>query len=569
MRVRRPSRSIGPAALTVALAVSVVAAGAGVAAAQPAAQPDRPAASTASSKVSGAKSGAEPWTMVSTVFDPAYSESGSWLPGALSGFAGGQARYTNTPGDAASWTLTPPAAGTYVVDVWYPPFHTSAANVEYTVTPGGRTHVVDQREEGGYWRPLGPVSVGAGEDVTVSLEAGPVLTPEEPLDEYARSYAVRLRRGGPVNPPPQDGPDLGDYRLAFADEFDAEVDWANGPWDPRTDVRGNSSQQQDNVRFDPDVEGSDDGAVVIDLIEEEDRGMHFTGGGLVSKDLLRYGYYETRVWINEGPGWHPAFWSMCGGANGVHTCQLAEIDGFEIDSKNPNQVIHNVFDHRPPRRQVTSGWYDVGTDLSQGWHVFGYDYDEAGVRFFVDGEQRAYLEYPAGPFVHDWMKVWLTAVAYNDYPDTDLLPASVAFDYFRFYEKDYYADNDGPTAAGYAESGSGWAVSTIPGYGALTSRFSCDLAAAATWSLTAEGAGRYEASIYRTGAAGGNAQALATVSRGGQQLRERRVDFSASGAGWVSLGEVTASAGDEFDFGLSRDGAGCIRADAVRLTRVG
>ncbi|MCG5219150.1 golvesin C-terminal-like domain-containing protein [Streptosporangium soli] len=508
----------------------------------------------------------EPSTTVRTIFDAGYQESGTWLPGALSGFAGGQARYTNTPGDTATWTLPAPAAGTYQVDVWYPPFHTSARNAGYTVTPGGRTHVVDQRQGGGYWRPLGPVTATAGQDVTVKITAGQDLTPGEPLDEYARTYAVRLRQGEPANPPPQNGPDLGDYRLAFADEFTKPIDWANGPWDPRTDVRGNSSQLARNVRFDPDAHGGD-GAAVIDLKAETDRGKPFTGGGLVSKKLIRYGYYETRVWINEGPGWHPAFWSMCGGADGVHKCQLAEIDGFEIDSINPNKVIHNVFDHRPPRRQVTSGWYDVGADLSKGWHVFGYDYDEAGVRFFVDGRQRAYLAYPAGPFVHDWMKVWLTAVAYNDYPDPSRLPATVAFDYFRFYEKDHYADNDGPTAAGYTESGPGWATSSLPGHGALTSRHSCDLGAAASWKVKAAAAGRYEAFLYRTGAAGGDSKARATLSRGGTPVAERTIDFTAAGAGWVSLGAVDAPAGGEYTFGLTRTGAGCIRADAVKLVR--
>lgn len=508
----------------------------------------------------------EPWTLVKTVMEPGYQESGTWLPGALSGFAGGQARYSNKPGDTASWSLTAPKAGTYEVDVWYPPFHTSARNAAYTVTPGGGTHVVDQREGGGYWRALGSVTATAGQDVTVKLTAGPDPTPAEPLDEYARTYAVRLRQGGPVNPPPRNGPDLGAYRLAFADEFTKPIDWANGPWDPRTDVRGNSSQRAQNVRFDPDVAGTD-GAAVIDLKAETDRGKPFTGGGLVSKRLMRYGYYETRVRINEGPGWHPAFWSMCGGADGVHTCQLAEIDGFEIDSIHPNRVIHNVFDHRPPRRQVTSGWYDVGADLSQGWHVFGYEYDEAGVRFFVDGRQRSYLAYPAGPFVHDWMKVWLTAVAYNDYPDTGQLPATVAFDYFRFYEKDSYGDNDGPAAAGYTESGPGWAKSSLPGFGALTSRQSCQQGAAAEWTVKAPATGRYEAFFYRTGAEGGNTQALTTLSRGSARLAERRIDFSAAGAAWVSLGQVDASSADEFTFGLARDGAGCVRADTVKLVR--
>jgi hypothetical protein len=505
---------------------------------------------------------AAPQTLVKTVFDTEYQESGTWLPGSLSGFAGGQARYTNKPGDTATWTLNAPRTGAYQVDVWYPPFHTSARNAEYTVTPGGGTYVVDQREGGGYWRSLGSVSATAGQAVTVKLTAGPDATPAEPLDEYARTYAMRLRRGGPINPPPRNGPDLGGYRLTFADEFTKPIDWANGPWDPRTDVRGNSSQRAANVRFDPNL-----GAAVIDLKAETDRGKLFTGGGLVSKSLMRYGYYETRVRINKGPGWHPAFWSMCGGADGVHRCQLAEIDGFEIDSINPSRVIHNVFDHRAPRRQVTSGWYDVGSDLSQGWHVFGYEYDEAGVRFFVDGRQRSYLAYPAGPFVHDPMKVWLTAVAYNDYPDVSQLPATVAFDYFRFYEKDSYGDNDNPT--GYTESGPGWAKSSLPGFGALTSRHSCDLGAAASWKVKAQAAGRYTASIYRTGAEGGDVQSRVRLSRDGVHVAERRIDFSTPGADWVPLGQTDASAGQEFTFDLARDGAGCIRADAVKLVRTG
>jgi hypothetical protein len=87
--------------------------------------------------------------------------------------------------------------------------------------------------------------------------------------------------------------------------------------------------------------------------------------------------------------------------------------------------------------------------------------------------------------------------------------------------------------------------------------------------VTAKAGGRYEAFVYRTGAEGGNAQAQVTLSRGGAQLAMRRVDFGATGAEWVSLGKVNASAGDEFTVGLARDGAGCIRADTVKLVRTG
>jgi hypothetical protein len=52
-------------------------------------------------------------------------------------------------------------------------------------------------------------------------------------------------------------------------------------------------------------------------------------------------------------------------------------------------------------------------------------------------------------------------------------------------------------------------------------------------------------------------------------VAERRIDFSTPGADWVPLGQTDASAGQEFTFDLARDGAGCIRADAVKLVRTG
>ncbi|MGI5521727.1 family 16 glycosylhydrolase [Micromonospora sp. CA-259024] len=495
-----------------------------------------------------------PVTVVSTVADPGYTESAGWFASSLAGFGGEQTRYGRIPGSTASWTLVAPKGGSYAVDVWYPPFHTSASNAGYTISPGGLSVTVDQREGGGYWRPLGRVRAGDGQALTVTLTVGPDLTPANLDDEYARGYAVRLRQGGPANPPTWRGPNLAGYDLAFADEFDGPgIDWT--VWDPRTDVRGNSSQRAENVRL-------ADGALVIDLKKESDRGKAYTGGGLVSKDRYRYGYYETRVRINEGPGWHPAFWSMCGGANGVHNCQLAEIDGFEIDSINPRRVIHNVFDHRAPRRQVTSGWYDVGADLSQGWHTFGYLYDEAGVRFFVDGRQTSYLPYPAGPFVHDYMKVWLTAVAYNDFPDDAQLPATVTFDYFRYYTRDVYGDNNAPN--GYAETGTGWGDSGLPGFGALTPRQSCGLGATATWTLRPEGTGtgEYDAYLYRVGGTGGQSTARVTFNGA-----ESTVDLSVPGSGWLPLGAHSLVAGQDYPLALARDGAGCIRADAVKLVR--
>lgn len=359
------------------------------------------------------------------------------------------------------------------------------------------------------------------------------------------------------------------YALSWADEFDGtSVDTAR--WDFRTGTPWNgwSTQLPENVT----VGG---GVMTIHLCPEGTSGPAcqpttatelYTGGGLISRAKPRYGYYETRVRTNVGSGWHSAFWSAEVGATGAFT----EIDGFEIDSHVPGDARHNViaWNHGG---HLTSGIDELGFDSSAGWHVYGYEWLENEVRFYVDGELTWSTPYAPSTYAHNFLNVWLTTIAIdlNDSPGVDdaALPGQVQWDYFRYYERDAYGDNNTPTG-GYAESGTGWADSSLPAFGRLTNRFTCDPGTSAHWTVRPPATGSYRAYFYRVGGTGGQADAPVTVADGGTTLATAPVNFSTTGNAWVPVGGTLSLAEDRpYTVRVARTGAGCIRADAVKFVR--
>ncbi len=364
-----------------------------------------------------------------------------------------------------------------------------------------------------------------------------------------------------VAAPAQADPGGGGWTLVFEDNFTGTaVD--TGKWNYRTDVKAYSAQRPGNVS----VSG---GAMNIHLRQESFAGKSFTGGGLVSKQTLRYGYYETRAKINNGAGWHTAFWLQAG--NGTTTFppeQRTEIDGFEIDSIEPTKLRHNVITWRGSGSSgpfyATSGIYDIGMDLRQ-WHTYGLDWSETSVKYYVDGVLKATQSYAPGAWTHDYTSIWLTSIGYGTSPDPAFLPSSVQFDYIRYWQKDYYLDNDGPAAYGYSETGS-WAGSSVSGwtYGSPTRYAACGSAAnTATWRPNLRAAGTYQVYVYKI--AHPNSDTNARYDVAGSTTY---VNGTTGSSGWVSLGTFALPQGTATAVTLTSSGGGCARSDAVKFVRL-
>ena len=354
------------------------------------------------------------------------------------------------------------------------------------------------------------------------------------------------------------------WTLVFEDTFDDGV-IDTSKWKYRTDIRELSSQKAANVT-------ESGGNAVITLKAETDRGKSYTGGGLITKQPFRYGFYETRVRINAGPGWHTAFWNKyaADGTTAFDPAAKTEIDGFEIDSVNPRNIRHNIFkwNGSTPTMHVTSGIYDVGFDTSAAFHTYGFEWAETYVKYYVDGVLKATQTYTPQQYTHDYPHLWLSVVAaaYNGgAPDPGQLPAQVYFDYFRYWQKDFYLDNDGPANYGYSETGA-WADSTLTGWtvGSPTRYATCGSAGnTATWRPNLRAGGSYQVYAYKIVQPNSDPNARYDVA-GSTTF----VDGTAGSSGWVSLGTFTLPAGTANAVTLTSSGSGCARADAVKFVRI-
>jgi hypothetical protein len=82
-----------------------------------------------------------------------------------------------------------------------------------------------------------------------------------------------------------------------------------------------------------------------------------------------YGYYEARLKIVAGSGWHSAFWLM--GYNSIDTKgnkAILEMDVIENESADP--LSYSTTTHRWVPLHIARGHKDITTpNLSKGFHI--------------------------------------------------------------------------------------------------------------------------------------------------------------------------------------------------------
>ena len=225
---------------------------------------------------------------------------------------------------------------------------------------------------------------------------------------------------------PYPGTPVSGYKLAWSDEFNGStLDTAK--WNYRTDTRFWSLQRAANVRV-------SDGSLYLDLRKETFGTTSYTGGGVISKKGFRYGYYEARMKVPPGSGWHSSFWMMKYNRPATDTVSI-ELDAIENDSVTPLKYGVNTHRHLPAPH-LTYGWKNVVTpSLSANYHVFGCEFTPTLIRYFFEGNVVQTVN--ATQFPHNDLNIWLTSIAAplggTTRVDDSKLPAAALFDYARFF----------------------------------------------------------------------------------------------------------------------------------------
>lgn len=355
------------------------------------------------------------------------------------------------------------------------------------------------------------------------------------------------------------------YTLVFADEFNGqEVD--SDLWSYRVDRKLLSAQRPHNVS-----EGG--GVLTIALLKQKVGDYSYTGGGIVSKRAFRYGYFEVRARTTGCSGWHSAFWAMAADpGNTYNASRRTEIDQFEIDGGDPSRVSQGVIAWQPADNLPSDKYrgVDIGRktsvmkfDTSAGWHTYGFAWDEQSVRFFVDGEQTNVAQYPARENVHDALNLWLSAIATRKVDD-GCVPATVRFDYARYYVRDIYVVDKGQASGDYSETGH-WEYAPNPGFTLGDhARVSRDKGATAEWRARLPAGGKYI--VYAFVPLGKDSDPNAHFSVVHAGVRTDMIVDMRRQSGWVKLGEWSFRRGDQAVVKVRR-GAAEVRADAVKFVR--
>lgn len=225
------------------------------------------------------------------------------------------------------------------------------------------------------------------------------------------------------------GPPPG-YKLAWSDNFNGTA-LDQTKWSYRTDSKLLSTQVPGNVSV-------RHGDLVIALRKQDLGSMHYSGGGIISKQAFHYGYYEARLKIAAGSGWHSSFWLM--GYNGRDTKgDKATLEMDIIENESVDLRSYSTTTHRWVSPHIARGHKDVATpDLSKGFHIFGCEYEPNMVRYYFDGKLVQTVDWTDLP--QGEVNVWLTSIAQAMGPghnvDDSALPGEMDVDWVRYYTKE-------------------------------------------------------------------------------------------------------------------------------------
>jgi predicted GH43/DUF377 family glycosyl hydrolase len=252
-----------------------------------------------------------------------------------------------------------------------------------------------------------------------------------------------------IQPSVNDG-SLSGYKLAWHDEFDGVAVNTN-EWNYRTGERFWSTQRPENVSV-------ADGKLRLTLKKEKLGNTDYTAGGLISKREFKFGYYEARLKMPRGKGWHTSFWMMRNSDD-----RNQELDVCEQDSINPNDYSTNVHGYKPTHRAL--GAKHIATpDLTADFHVWGCEFTPTTVTYYFDGkvvDTRDVTNVPLGD-----VSIWLTSIAAplgkTDKVDDSALPAYAEFDYVRFFEKHARTQNRSSSQMMFADDSRGRPFSKDP-----------------------------------------------------------------------------------------------------------
>jgi beta-glucanase (GH16 family) len=174
----------------------------------------------------------------------------------------------------------------------------------------------------------------------------------------------------------------GGKKLVWADEFNGNsVDWSK--WVAEEGGWGWGNQELQFYTNRPANAYVKDGMLTIQALKENWGGRPYTSARLITagkKDFM-YGKVEARIKVPDGQGTWPAFWMLGSNIKQVQWPACGEIDIMETVGKDIKKTHAST--HAP---NFDTTWHKEGAPWSNDFHVYGVNWSENLLEFYVDGE---------------------------------------------------------------------------------------------------------------------------------------------------------------------------------------
>ena len=297
---------------------------------------------------------------------PGSSATGPWsIRSEAFGYIGTGYHYSDVGDDSATFTWPADGSnGTYLVFANWTEHANRAPSAHYRVAhkTGLADRYMDQRENAGWWNPLGVFEFDGESNETTTLyqaDSGSVAADAVCKVAYATNHPAF---------------DYSKWNLTFSDEFGGtELDtdkWVSQASDsahilssrwPENNVVTNGMLRQ-MIYHDTEIVP----------------GKEWTSGHIWTKEFTQtYGYFETRMRYVDGTGVNNAFW--------LYKPGYSEID---INEGRIRTELHLTYhDHKTPvgdSHFYTAQTYVPFLDLSDGFHLYAVEWDETRMIWYFD-----------------------------------------------------------------------------------------------------------------------------------------------------------------------------------------
>ncbi len=217
------------------------------------------------------------------------------------------------------------------------------------------------------------------------------------------------------------------FQLVWSDEFEGAAFNAQ-EWTPRVGKAHYSQCRAEHVSL-------TNGCMQVLAARE---GNHYTGGGLITKRTFLEGYFEARIKLDGGRGWHDAFWttwlgSMTDRAPELKTKPRIEIDALEhYPTFDAHKFSYGIIEWYPVKGGLSRATHTTPANLDADFHLYGFEVTSNYCNFFFD-DQRIQTTDLRGVEQTDF-HLWLTAIA----TASNAVPKNGGslFDYLRCYKAD-------------------------------------------------------------------------------------------------------------------------------------